>query len=187
MSTVSYFEIHLLIIILRHPLVFNQYHASKKTTPRTRTMRVCTDAVYDPWRGPSYLHPDAVRTLELTPGFCSLQSLRGRLIVLSELLWFKVIERGRLSRGTHEWFSSSLRLFSRSACNIAPSKLPVAASRKLPEKKDAERLLFKVKTSYIMIDSVAIKRNLLCKIFHLSCKIKRSVPRNNPLGNLCLP
>lgn len=109
----------------------------------------------------------AVRALEPIPGFCSLQSLRGRLIVSSELLWFKVIERGRPSRGTHEWFSSSLRPFSRSACNVAFSNFLSWLRENFLPRGDSRRLLCKVTTFCFMINSTAIKRNLLRKIFHL--------------------
>lgn len=60
-------------------------------------------------------------------------------------LWFKVIERGRLSRATHEWFSSSLRFFSRSTCNVTLSNFLSWLRENFLPREESRRLLFKVK------------------------------------------
>lgn len=155
--------------------MFNQCYASKKTTPPTNN--ACTHA-YAPTRCMTFgeaLHlfiSARYKPLNSPSGFCSLQSLRGRLIVLSELLWFKVIERDRPSRETHEWFSSSLRPFSRSVCNVAPPSNCLSWLWEIfLSWKESRQLLFKVKIFYIIINIIAVKRNLLCRIFQL-CKIK---------------
>lgn len=94
---------------------------------------------------PSVPSSGVVRALELIPDSGSLQSFRGRLIVSSELLWFKVIERSRLSRATHEWFSSSLWSFSRSACNVTLSNFLSWLRENFLPREESRMLLFKVK------------------------------------------